>query len=189
MGRKGKKNPRIQSNKDSQILPNKDSEDSKHPTKDMTNYFARVYSHLPNEKKPIDKCNYCGRLECIKLETKIHMYHAHMILLFKSSSDDEGDESDDEGLPYINCLKCIQSLEIFVQNQLLWHNKRAEQLFKGTCCISSGLCPTVANKIATYEASLISEKYLQKSQHVCSSKASGSNSKNESKLIERLMYQ
>lgn len=169
MGRKGKKNSRIQP---------KDPEDIK--SMEISTYFSRVFPN-PNEIRPIQKCIYCSSVLCIKLESTIYKRLAKMVLM--DLSDDEC-PSDDEGLPYINCLRCIRSLEIFDQNQLLWHNKREKQLIKGTCGISSGLCTTVANKIATEEAAMIRERYFQ----IQVSQASSSNSNNQSKSTG-LMYQ
>ena len=188
MGRKGKKNPRKQSTEDledSKTIHEKkeNPKDLKDMTKSMeiSTYFSRVFPN-PIEERSIQKCIYCSCDSCIKLESIIYMWLAEMVLEVIMNY---------EGIRYIECLFCTESLNIFEKDQLLWHNKRQKQLIKGTCGISSGLCEKVANKIATEEASMIRERYfqVQVSQHVCLSQASSSNSNNESKSTERQIYQ
>lgn len=162
MGRNGKKNPRKQ--------PNKDLEDTR-KSMEISAYFSRVFPN-PIEERPSQTCIYCSCVTCIKLEANIRMWYAEMVLEVIM---------DYEGIRYIECLFCTQSLNIFEKDQLLWHNKRQKQLIKGTCGISSGLCEKVANEIAAEEASMIRERYFQ--VQVCSSQASSS------KSIERLIYQ
>jgi len=162
MRRNGKKNPRKQ--------PNKDLEDTR-KSMEISAYFSRVFSN-PIDERLRQTCTYCSCVKCIKLAADIYMWHGEMVLEVIM---------DYEGIRYIECLFCTQSLNIFEKDQLLWHNKRQKQLMKGTCGISAGLCEKVANEIAVEEASMIRKRYFQ--VQVCSSQASSS------KSTERLMYQ